>query len=136
MFHLLISLKIIGRENINMKIEDLKSCMVFKTRCNTFYMVLKDADGIGDFYLNLNTKCTSMAPCCYDNDTMLSRTINNFDIMKVYGLNDISDIAHIISAVDIETELHNRSVVLWTREKLMTKEQIEEALGYKITIVE
>lgn len=110
-----------------MKLDDLKTGMIVKTRNGNSYIVMRDFIDAGDILAGLaynNVISNTWTSLLSYNQDMTHPTLPNIDIMSVYASSAYS--------TDTPTKL------LWERKeyKEVTMREIEEMFGCKVKIVE
>lgn len=105
----------------------LEPCMVVKMRNGTLNMVIMVNDR-GIFLITRNKEYLYLKS--YDDNLKYRWDVTDYDIVEIYGLSYNPQ-----KSMDISTECR---YLLWKRDevKKMTVAEIQEALGYKIEIVE
>lgn len=114
-----------------MKKSDLKTGMVVETENGEKYLVMLEPDCEGRELINFSGGYMSLSS--YNDELMLEKSYEEFDIMKVYSVG--GSIRWLLR----DKELMNFKLI-WQRKEIkeikeMTVKEIEKELGYKIKIV-
>ena len=112
-----------------MKKSDLKTGMVVELRNGDKYLVMLNPDCEGRELIRFNGGYMSLN--AYDNELMLKKLNENFDIVKVYSAE--GSICWLLGDKELV-----KFKPIWEREgiaKEMTVKEVEKELGYKIKIV-